>query len=168
MHIPPLHLRNQIFIYSYWYREQALQINSIFCIFSSTFTDHCYKCHRIDLCIIYNIWSASYKGLRKNIVPLEKFTKNCISKCYARGPDKWLWFHCTHLPVLFCLILGLFSIVFPSKHHLHDSYCPPASSSSSFHLHPSKWICSPPDPVKINWEVVSSETLSSHEFHKVQ
>lgn len=71
---------------------------------------------------------------------------------------------------LFCsaLYLDLFSIVFPSKHHLHDSYCPPASSSSSFHLHPSKRICSPPDPVKINWEVVSSERLSSHEFHKVQ
>lgn len=40
---------------------------------------------------------------------------------------------------------------------MHDSYWPPASSPFSF-----------PDSLNINWEAIPSETLSSHEFHKVQ
>lgn len=51
---------------------------------------------------------------------------------------------------------------------MHDSYWPPASSPFSFHLHPSKWLCSTPDSLNINWEAIPSETLNSHEFHKVQ
>lgn len=51
---------------------------------------------------------------------------------------------------------------------MYDSYCPITSSHSSFHLHPSKHICSPPDPVKLNCKVMPSDTPGFQELQENQ